>query len=193
MKALVNPFEIYSEKKLLWMGISLALVTALISSATSHLIFGSLKVINNYQQTWYVAMLNLGITLLSNTAVLFVFGRFRNPKTRVIDVLNVVLIAHIVVYLMLYLTALPFVQDALIAVELEVLAKGFEAPELSKMHMFILAFFGMLVILLIIYFFYFLVVGMKIAMNSKRKVDVFIIIILVFVLNTILQVINPFF
>jgi hypothetical protein len=48
------------------------------------------------------------------------------------------------------------------------------------------------VISLLFYFFYLLVVGMKIAMNSKRKLDVFLLILLVFVWNTILQFLNPF-
>lgn len=192
MKTFMNPFEIYAEKQLLWLGLLLALITAFVSSYTDHLIFGSLKVINNYHQTWYEAIANITITLLSNSFILYLFARFRYAKTRFIDVLNVVLIAHIVIYLMLYLTATPIIQEATTAVELEVLNKGFAAPDISKLHMITLGVFGILVLSLLIYFFYLLVVGMKIAMNSKNKVDIFIIVILVFAWNTILQFINPF-
>lgn len=93
---------------------------------------------------------------------------------------------------MLCLTVLPLVQNAVTAVELEILDKGFAAPELSKVHMITLVGFGLVVISLLFYFFYLLVVGMKIAMNSKRKLDVFLLILLVFVWNTILQFLNPF-
>lgn len=192
MKTFMNPFEIYAEKQLLWLGLLLALITAFVSSYTDYLIFGSLKVINNYHQTWYEAIANITITLLSNSFILYLFARFRYAKTRFIDVLNVVLIAHIVIYLMLYLTATPIIQEATTAVELEVLNKGFAAPDISKLHMITLGVFGILVLSLLIYFFYLLVVGMKIAMNSKNKVDIFIIVILVFAWNTILQFINPF-
>lgn len=192
MKTFMNPFEIYAEKQLLWLGLLLALITAFVSSYTDYLIFGSLKVINNYHQTWYEAIANITITLLSNSFILYLFARFRYAKTRFIDVLNVVLIAHIVIYLMLYLTATPIIQEATTAVGLEVLNKGFAAPDISKLHMITLGVFGILVLSLLIYFFYLLVVGMKIAMNSKNKVDIFIIVILVFAWNTILQFINPF-
>lgn len=192
MKTLINPFEIYKERNLLIVGIVFALLTALVSSYTNHLLFGSLQVISNHRQTWYEAILNISITLLTNTVILYVFARLRYAKIRFVDVLNVVLVSHLVLYLMLFLTVLPPVQNAVTAVELEVLDKGFAAPELSMVHMFTLGAFGVLVICLLIYFYYFLVVGMKIAMNSKRKLDVFLIILLVFVWNTILQFLNPF-
>lgn len=192
MKALTNPFEIYRESKLLIIGIAFAIVAALVSCYTNHLIFGSLKVISNHRQLWYEGILNISITLLSNTLIIYIFARLRYVKTRFIDVLNVVLISHLVTYVMLILTVLPPVQNAITAVELEVLDKGFSSLELSKIHMVILGAFGVCVIALLIYFFYLLVVGMKIAMNSKRKIDVLLIILLVFVWNTILQFLNPY-
>ena len=192
MKTLTNPFEIYKERNLLIIGVVFAILTALVSSYTSHLLFGSLKVISNHRQIWYEAILNIAITLLSNTIMLYVFARLRYVKTRFVDVLNVVLISHLVLYLMLYLTVLPLVQNAVTAVELEILDKGFAAPQLSKLHMITSLGFGLVVISLLFYFFYLLVVGMKIAMNSKRKLDVFLLILLVFVWNTILQFLNPF-
>lgn len=192
MKTLTNPFEIYRERNLLIIGVVFAILTGLVSSYTSHLLFGSLKVISNQQQLWYEAILNNAITLLSNTIMLYVFARLRYVKTRFVDVLNVVLVSHLVLYLMLCLTVLPLVQNAVTAVELEILDKGFAAPELSKVHMITLVGFGLVVISLLFYFFYLLVVGMKIAMNSKRKLDVFLLILLVFVWNTILQFLNPF-
>jgi hypothetical protein len=192
MKTLTNPFEIYRERNLLIIGVVFAILTGLVSSYTSHLLFGSLKVISNQKQLWYEAILNIAITLLSNTIMLYVFARLRYVKTRFVDVLNVVLVSHLVLYLMLCLSVLPLVQNAVTAVELEILDKGFAAPELSKVHMITLVGFGLVVISLLFYFFYLLVVGMKIAMNSKRKLDVFLLILLVFVWNTILQFLNPF-
>ncbi|WP_160067003.1 hypothetical protein [Sphingobacterium bovisgrunnientis] len=192
MKTLTNPFEIYRERNLLIIGVVFAILTGLVSSYTSHLLFGSLKVISNQKQLWYEAILNIAITLLSNTIMLYVFARLRYVKTRFVDVLNVVLVSHLVLYLMLCLTVLPLVQNAVTAVELEILDKGFAAPELSKVHMITLVGYGLVVISLLFYFFYLLVVGMKIAMNSKRKLDVFLLILLVFVWNTILQFLNPF-
>jgi len=192
MKTFTNPFEIYKERNLLVVGVVFAILTAFVSSYTNHMLFGSLKVVSNHRQLWYEAILNIAITLLSNTLILYVFARLRYAKTRFVDVFNVVLIAHLALYLMLCITVLPPVQNAVTAVELEILDKGFAAPELSKAIMLTLGAFGVFVIGFLFYFFYLLVVGMKIAMNSKRKIDVFLIILLVFVWNTILQFLNPF-
>lgn len=192
MKTFTNPFEIYKERNLFIVGVVFAMLTALVSCYTNHMLFGSLKVVSNHRQLWYEAVLNIAITLLTNTILLFVFARLRYLKTRFVDVFNVVLIAHLALYLMLCITVLPPIQNAVTAAELEILDKGFGAPELSKGNMLMLFFFGVFVIVFLFYFFYLLVVGMKIAMNSKRKVDMFLIILLVFVWNTILQFLNPF-
>ena len=152
MKTLTNPFEIYRERNLLIIGVVFAILTGLVSSYTSHLLFGSLKVISNQKQLWYEAILNIAITLLSNTIILYVFARLRYVKTRFVDVLNVVLVSHLVLYLMLCLSVLPLVQNAVTAVELEILDKGFAAPQLSKVHMITLVGFGLVVISLLFYF-----------------------------------------
>lgn len=190
MKIITNPFEICSEKKLLLVGLLAMLIAAWISTRSSMLIFGSLKVINNYHQSYGQALINLAITLVSNSVLLFVFARIRYPKTRLIDVLSVVLTAHIVIYILLGLTALPIVQDSVRAVELEILDKGLQMPALEKIHLFTLGAIGVLSISLLIYFFYLLVVGMKIAMNSKSKWEMVVLILLVFVWNTCLQFLN---
>lgn len=192
MKALVNPFEIFSEKKLLLFGSIFMLITAGIASISSMLIFGSLKVVNNYHQTYLQALVNISITLISNTFILYLYGRIRYSRTRLVDVLAVILISHIVIYLLLYLTALPVLQNTITAVELEILDKGFQVPELSNRQLLILGAFGVFALSMLIYFFYLLVVGMKIAINSKSNKDAVGVIALVFIWNTILQFINPF-
>lgn len=190
MKILTNPFEICSEKRLLLVGLLATLIAAWISTCSSTLIFGSLKVINNYHQSYGQALINLAITLVSNSVILFAFARIRYPKTRLIDVFSVVFTAHIIIYILLGLTAIPIVQESVRAVELEILDKGFQMPELEKIHQFTLGAIGVLSISLIIYFFYLLVVGMKIAMNSKSKWESVVLILLVFVWNTCLQFLN---
>lgn len=192
MKTFTNPFEIYPEKKLLLIGSIFVVITALIASLSSTLIFGSLKIINNYHQTYLQALTNLGITLVSNIVVLALYGRIRYARTRIIDIAAVVLISHIAMYLVLYLSALPVVQNAITAVELEILDKGFQPPQLSNIQMLTLGAYGSITLFLLIYFFYLEVVGMKVAINSKSKVDAIAVIAIIFVWNTILQFLNPF-
>lgn len=192
MNTFTNPFEIYPEKKLLLIGSIFILITALIASLSSTLIFGSLKIINNYHQTYLQALTNLGITLLSNIVVLALYGRIRYARTRIIDIAAVVLISHVAMYLVLYLSALPVVQNAITAVELEILDKGFQPPQLSNRQMLTLGAYGSITLFLLIYFFYLVVVGMKVAINSKSKVDAIAVIAIIFIWNTILQFLNPF-
>lgn len=192
MKTFTNPFEIYPEKKLLLIGSIFVVITALIASLSSTLIFGSLKIINNYHQTYLQALTNLGITLVSNIVVLALYGRIRYARTRIIDIAAVVLISHIAMYLVLYLSALPVVQNAITAVELEILDKGFQPPQLSNIQMLTLGAYGSITLFLLIYFFYLVVVGMKVAIHSKSKVDAIAVIAIIFVWNTILQFLNPF-
>ena len=191
MKLLINPFEIYSEKVLLRFGVVFGVITIFVSSITSLLLFGSLKVIN-YAQVWPVASINLGITLLSNTLLLYLFGKIRYAKTRFVDVLNVVLIAHVVVYIILYLSALPIIQGGISSVELAISQNNLTANEISKKDMFVLGFFGMVSLCFLIYFFYLLVVGMKIAINGKSKLNDVIVILIVLFWNLILQYLNPY-
>ena len=191
MKLLINPFEIYSEKALLRFGVVFGVITIFVSSITGLLLFGSLKVIN-YTQVWPVASINLGITLLSNTLLLYIFGKIRYAKTRFVDVVNVVLIAHVVVYIILYLSALPIIQGAISSVELAISQNNLTANEISKKDMFVLGFFGMVSLCFLIYFFYLLVVGMKIAINGKSKLNDVIVILIVLFWNLILQYLNPY-
>lgn len=192
MKSLINPFEIYTEKILFVFGLLFAVLTAFISYFTNTLLFGSLKVINNYNQSLFAAFINLGITIFSNSILLFVFARIKYVKSRWIDIFNVVLVAHSVMYVLLYFTALPVVQRLFTAIELEILDNGLGIPNLSLTQMFILIAFALCSLVLLIYFFYLLVIGMKIAINSKRTVDGVLLVVLVLVWNTILQVLNPF-
>lgn len=192
MNTFTNPFEIYPEKKLLLIGSIFIVITALIASLSSTLIFGSLKIINNYHQTYLQALTNLGITLVSNIVVLALYGRIRYARTRIIDIAAVVLISHVAMYLILYLSALPVVQNAIIAVELEILDKGFQPPQLLNRQILTLGAYGSITLFLLIYFFYLVVVGMKVAINSKSKVDAIAVIAIIFVWNTILQFLNPF-
>lgn len=193
IKLLTNPFEKYNENRLLLVGIVFLILGAIACFQFNLLIFGSLKIINYQQQHWYTALVNISITILSNVFILYVFARFRYVKTRWIDVLNVVLIAHIAVYILLFLSGLPIIIEAQRLIELELMAgKDVQMLHIPKMYTYILGGFAVVAILLLIYFFYLTVVGMKIAMNSKTKKDQIWIILILLIWNLILQFFNPF-
>ena len=193
IKSLTNPFEIYNEKKLLTIGIFFLIIAALISSQFDLLLYGSLKILNNYKQLYFAAIFNICITVFSNVAVFFLFGRIRYSKTRFIDVLNVMLVAHIPMYFVLFLTGLPIIEDAQTFIELEILGSdNLQSIVLPKEYALILGLYAILALSLLVYFFYLIIVGMKIAINSKSNWDNILMILMVLLWNTLLQIFNLF-
>ncbi|MFD2552795.1 hypothetical protein [Sphingobacterium tabacisoli] len=185
-----NPFIHNSELKLLVIGLVGFVFAALLSSYNDVMLLGALKIVNTKPMLWYVSLCNLGITLLANILVLYLFAILRFAKTRFIDVVNSVLIAHLAMYLLLLITVIPFVSDFLKSMEFLVLdhidnPTGISVDKIGLMLVF--AFFSLACL---IGFFSLLLKGMKIAMNSKVGGDTIAIVLLTLVLNTVLQFIN---
>ena len=98
IKTLLNPFEKFSEKQLLFFGILFLFIGSYIGFLLNAY-FDSILHISFVQNTTYIFVLlqNLTITTLLSI-VLFALGKYFNPKTRFIDVLNVSLVARIPFY-----------------------------------------------------------------------------------------------
>lgn len=185
-----NPFVNNSESRLFCIGLVCFLLAALLSNFGNVMLLGSLKIANTNAKPWYVSLANLGLILGINTLLLYLFGLMRYAKTRFIDVLNAVLIAHIAMYLLLAISVIPFVADFLRSMEFLVLdhIDNPAAIPMSKIGFMIV--FALVALACLILFFALLIMGMKIATNSKKGADTFIIILLVLVFNTIVQFIN---
>lgn len=193
LKNLLNPFEKFSESKLFIVGL-FAVCVATWLTMTYHLLYlGSLKIVNNYPKTWYIALLNVGITIGANTLVLYLFAILKNRKARIIDVLNTVLVAHISMFLLGLLLIVPLIDQAIKEVSLLILEHGFDATAIPLSLSLTLALFAMISLGFLVLFFYWIVVGIKVAINSKGRFDGFVIVLLVLLLNTLLQVFNPYF
>ncbi len=97
-KTLLNPFEKFSEKQLLIFGILFLFIGSYIGFLVNAY-FDSILHISFVQGATYLNSVaqNLTITLLLSI-VLFALGKYFNPKTRFIDLLNVSLIARIPFY-----------------------------------------------------------------------------------------------
>ena len=189
---LFQPFERFSEWKLFIFGLVGVTLATLLTYYHHVLFLGSLKLVNNHPKEWYICLVNVSMTILANTAVLYFYALCCNIKTRLIDVINVVLIAHWAVYALGILMVIPFVKNALTEVSLMVLGNELETNGLPVDLSLILVGVGLFSLLFLFYFFYLTVVGMRIATNSKKKLNSVIVVILVLLLNTILQYINPY-
>lgn len=193
MKALINPFEHYSERVLLCVGLLGLCAAAFFVSNNDLLFLGSLKVVMNHPVNLSGAFINICINLLINTFVLLAFAWLINHKTRFIDIFNTVLIAHLVIYILAIITVLPIVNRSLNEVEKLVFSGGQgTGSAISTQATIVLLAIGILSLGLLAYFFYFLIRGTKVACNSKKRSHSILIVLLILIVNTVLQFVDPY-
>lgn len=185
-----NPFVNNSERKLLLIGLVCFILSVWITNYNNVLMLGALKIVNVKPKLWYLSLYNLSVTVLSNVLLLYLFAILRFAKTRFVDVLNAVLIAHIVMYLLLLVTVMPVVADFLKSMEFLVLDHMDNPATLPKNMVLLMMVFGLFSIGCLVLFFTLLVKGMKIAINSKNKSDAIVIVLLILIWNTVLQFLN---
>ena len=189
-KTVLNPFENFTERKLLLVSLFGFLVAWLATYYSDTMLLGSLKVINVKPKEWYIALYNLSITIVVNTLTLYFFALLRYRKTRLIDVFNAVGIAHLAMYLLLVVSAIPSVTDFLKSMEFLVLDHMDNPASLPKDKILLMLVFGVFSIGCLVLFFTILVKGMKIAINSKKGSDTIAIVLLILIWNTVLQFLN---
>lgn len=173
----LNPFEDYSEKNLLWIGIVGFLVGITISYFGKIVFDGIIQI--HMGATSLTAIIlgnlsNMGILTLG----LFMLAKVLYKKTRFVDILNNVLIARIP---MLFASLLVVWMTKLIP-----MGKAAEinlAMSLNQSDMMWIALLAIFLLFMIVYFFYLVVVGIRHSINSKKFGHGFLIVIAVFVLD----------
>ena len=94
-KTIFNPFEKFDEKKLLVVGI-LSLFTTIAVCKWTGAYFVSIYRIDHIENiTFQSAVIKTFISYLSMIAVLFILGKILYKRTRIIDIINTVLISQI--------------------------------------------------------------------------------------------------
>ncbi|TYR35077.1 hypothetical protein FXV77_14110 [Sphingobacterium phlebotomi] len=174
----LNPFEDYSEKNLLWIGI-VGFVLGIIISYFGKIVFdGIIQIhmgVTNITAIILGNLSNMGILTLG----LFMLAKVLYKKTRFVDILNNVLIARI-----------PMLLAGLLVVwmtKLVPMGKTAEinlAMSLDQSDMMWIALLAIFLLFMIIYFFYLLVIGVRHSINSKKFGHGFLIVIAVFVLDS---------
>ncbi|MBL1410611.1 hypothetical protein [Sphingobacterium faecale] len=185
-----NPFVDSSEKKLLLIGFIGFAFAVVLTNYSDTLMLGSLKLVHVKPKEWYSSLYNLGFTIIANTLLLYFFALIRFSRTRFVDVLNTVLIAHFGMYVLLLVSSIPVVADFLKSIEFMVLDHIDDPSKIPLDKIILMLIFGFFSIGCLIVFFILLTMGMKIAMNSKKGGDTVIIVLLVLLLNTLLQFLN---
>ena len=94
-KFLYNPFESYSEKKLVLIGSAGNLVLIGLSYMLNTKFIGNLKTIAQHNIEFYQVIIQHLIILIATTAMLLLIGKYLNSKTRFIDILATTLVSRI--------------------------------------------------------------------------------------------------
>lgn len=111
-KTIFNPFERFDEKLLLLIGI-LTIIASIAIGYWTETYFSSIYKISNLDHA------SLKVVALSNLAsfafaiiILFILGKILNNKTRIIDIINMVLISQLVLISLQCTEKIPFIQEA---------------------------------------------------------------------------------
>ena len=183
IKKMLNPFEKYTENKLLVFG----LVCLIIGSYIGYLFnayFDSILHISFIKNSEFIATLiqNVIIAILL-AIVLYALGKYINPKTRFIDVLNVSLIARIP----FYFSSLVNINDSTYILTEKLINNKFsiENIEFSTSDYIVFLFSTTLGLLLIVWFAILLWNGFKTATNAKKSKEIILFIVSLLIANFI--------
>ncbi|AZB08172.1 hypothetical protein EG344_04520 [Chryseobacterium sp. G0162] len=98
-KTIFNPFERFDEKLLLLVGI-LAIALSIVAGYWTGTTFTSIYRISSVENaSFQTIVISTLLSFIAAIAVLFILGKILNSKTRIIDIVNTVLISQLVLIL----------------------------------------------------------------------------------------------
>ena len=177
----INPFEDFSSNQLLIVGLVTYVLSSMLVYYTGNHFQGVISIKQGASSNLIWSFYNNGMVVVLLSVLCYLFGKIRRSNVRFVDVLNVVLISRIIIYVILLLLIEPvFVKNTLTKVELAVLDDDFMLTSLSNLDRTVLISLAMISLLGLFYFFYFFVTSLCFVLNSKSKIDVLWILVLVF-------------
>lgn len=185
-KIFINPFENYTEAKLLGVGIIGNVLLVFLSYKFNIQFIGNLKV-NPQENTELKNVLLQHLILLSITVVLLlILGKYLNSKTRFVDILAVGLLSRIAFCL------IPFVninQKMFIITNNIMASLAIANPNKAVENEVPLLLFNSIIILLsMVWFFILLYNGFKTATNSKNLKSIVLFIATVVIIEILSRI-----
>lgn len=164
-KTIFNPFSKFTEIQLLIFGTVLTILGSFIGYYFGVTYDGVLDV-HVYQNSFIDNVLENIINIFFLFAVLCPLGKFINPKTRIVDILNAVLISRVAIYIVALFTNNTRMEEINTRI-----IENIENPEkmnLQGSDMAILSAYAVVSLLMLAYFVTLLVFGFKTATNLKK-------------------------
>jgi hypothetical protein len=172
---LFKPFEKYSEKTLLLVGIFFTLLGSFFAYVFNIRFDGVIDVHIVPTSLPYQALLDNLVNIFCLVLFLYISSKYINKKTRLIDIVNVALVARAPYYLLPFFNINGVIQKATNNVI------QFANPELisqiSSSNLCILIVFGIIAILFLVWYISLLFNGIKVASNAKGKTPIILFII----------------
>lgn len=172
-KILLNPFEYFSEKSLIIVGTVATIVLSGTSAFFNARFDGVLDLHFSQPTTFFNTLIDNTVNVLVLALLLFALGKFRNTKTRFIDILSASVIARIPYYFVAF-----FNWNNVILIESEKRLQEFKAlqpgslPTFENTQILILIVFAITALLFLAWYLYLLYQGYKVATNAKGGLEV---------------------
>lgn len=184
----VSPFAYFSEKALFGVGFIFYVLSSLLVSRHGQQFNGFMH-LYPLEDVSFLSVLYVQLQyILVSVALLFCIGKAINKKTRLIDILNVVLIARIPFYLLLFFSFAIDMDAILEVIRTSISTGDYELDSVSKSDMLLLTFFGIFSIFIIVYHYYLIIRGMRTATNNKKMGLNVLILALYFITDLVIQV-----
>jgi len=185
-KTIFNPFEKFDEKSILAVGIAFFILNffgcyyaGMINDSIFHL-----SILEEGQTIWDVVKIN-SMSFALAIVILIILAKFINKKTRIIDVINTVLISQIPLIITMAMMALPFFKEA----NRNIAASAGNFAKIEMADLMIVAIGGCLTLPFLVYSFVLYFNGFKTATNIKKWQHIVIFVIVSFITTIISQTI----
>jgi hypothetical protein len=167
-KILLNPFEKNSENRLFVFGLVLTVAGSLLGYIFNGRFDGVVDLHFIKNTTLTQPFIDNLINIVSLFVMLFITGKLINTKTRVIDLLNPILISRVPFYLLTFFNFRNYISDVSASIIEKLNPKAMPAElDLTPLSMILLMLFAIISILFLIWFIVLLYNGFKIATNCK--------------------------
>lgn len=194
IKKLLNPFAFYNDKILLVTGIVAHFVFTYVAKLSDSFFPDFLSIKKNGTPYTYIDLLYQNTrNLLIAIVLLYILGKIINKRTRIIDILNVVLISRIAYYIVFITDFIPIVNK-----NMEKVLKGVTTNNLAVLQetstMIVVLIVAFVAIFFICVMFYYLYIGFKTVTNLKTIQQTFAFIgtvLLIIIFTSILTLITP--
>ena len=189
---LINPFAHLSDRTMLRIGLVAYVWASLQVYLFRYVPDGVFQQHLTSQVSWYAGFVNVAINIVFPSALLWIMAKVLYSKVRWQDVLIVVMLTQVVNYVVGILLMNPYLRSKSEHIFHAIQAGDMKLETVAPFDLFVTVTASLIGLALLVYFFYLLVVGMKIAMNSKRRVHAVWIVLVTLVADTVLHIWGPY-